>query len=334
MPTHLALVEGLNIKGLWITPTPHLIVGEVKRWATETGVECIRIPGYWLEKEGSNREVGEAPRPGEKVVYHLHGGGYANNSALPTDPTANIPRGIMQHTPSVLRAFSIDYRLSAGPPLHEKANPFPAALLDAIAGYNYLVNVVKFKPEDIIVEGDSAGGNLALALVRYLVENQSQTESPDVTIPPPPSDMILCSPWCDIGDSDVKPRSYIFTNHPYDFISLHETPKTYPSKVNFLGPLGFEHANSNRYISPASTAQTMAPVSFKGFPRTFIIGGGAEILLEQIHVLRDKMVAELGGGQVEYYEAPGAIHDFLVFVWHDPERTETLRRLANWIALQ
>ncbi|THH28616.1 hypothetical protein EUX98_g5570 [Antrodiella citrinella] len=289
MPTHIAILEGLNIKGVWVAPTPHLIVGDVKRWAKKAHVESIRIPGYWMEPEGSNRETGEAPRPGERVVYHLHGGGYTHHTAHPTGATANIPRGIMQHSDSVLRAFNLEYRLSKGPP---STNPFPTALLDAIAGYNYLVNHVKFKPEDIIVEGDSAGGNLAIALVRYLLENQSQTESPEVTIPPPPGELILCSPWADIGDSDVKPGSSIYTNRSVDYLDMVK-PSVRTNKLKFLGPFEFAGANSNRYISPGSTASTMEPVSFKGFPRTFITAGDAEVLVDQIRTLRERMVADM-----------------------------------------
>jgi len=333
MPTHLAIVEGLNVKGLWIPPIPHLIVGDVRKWADQAGVDSIRIPGYWMEQEGSNREVGDAPRAGEKVIYHLHGGGYSTHSAHPTNPTANIPRGIMQHSESVMRSFNIEYRVSSGPPVSEITNPFPAALIDAVAGYNYLVNHVKFKPEDIIVEGDSAGGNLALALVRYLIENQSQTDHPEITIPPPPGELLVCSPWTDIGDSDVKPGSTLYNHQRYDFINLLSSG-TLPNKLNFLGPLGFAGANSNRYISPSSTAPTMEPVSFKGFPRTFISAGGAEVLLDQIRTLRDKMVADLGDGNVEYYEAPGGIHDYMVLTWTEPERSETLRRISNWIAVR
>ena len=48
-----------------------------------------------------------------------------------------------------------------------------AALIDALAGYNYLVNTVGFHPTRIILEGDSAGGNLALALTRYLLEHRN-----------------------------------------------------------------------------------------------------------------------------------------------------------------
>ena len=326
-PSHRALVEDPDAKGLWISPTPHLVVGEVKRWAEKAGVLPVRIPGYWMEKEGSDREIGEAPRSGEKVLYHLHGGAYAHGSAYPKDLTANVPRGVVEYTPSVLRAFSIEYRLSKGLPLYDNENPFPAALIDAIAGYNYLVNVVRVKPENIIVSGDSAGGNLALALVRFLLDNQTS----EVEIPHPPGELLLFSPWSDVGDSDVKPGLSMFTNIPYDYLNITSRARTLPSKLNFLGPHGFEEANMNRYISPASTAETMEPVSFKGFPRTLIISGGAEVLRDQIRVLRDKMVADMGEGQIQYLEAAASVHDYVVFKWHEPERSETLRVVADWI---
>jgi acetyl esterase/lipase len=47
------------------------------------------------------------------------------------------------------------------------ANPSPAVFIDAVAGFNYLVNVamwVGFSPLDIVVLGDSSGGKLAHAL--------------------------------------------------------------------------------------------------------------------------------------------------------------------------
>lgn len=90
--------------------------------------------------------------PGEKVVYALHGGGYTALSAHPSDPTAAIARGLLQHVDSVHRVFSCEYRLSSGDGL-DAQNPFPAALLDALAGYVYLVKTVGLDPLDIIVEG-------------------------------------------------------------------------------------------------------------------------------------------------------------------------------------
>jgi len=39
-----------------------------------------------------------------------------------------------------------------------------------------------------------------------------------------------------------------------------------------------------------------------------------------------------GEGKVRYYEAKDAVHDYLVFTWHEPEREETFREIAKWVS--
>jgi acetyl esterase/lipase len=160
-PNHLAISEGPGVKGVWVQVAPHLIMGELETWAAIANVKPSRIPGYWLDKPGADIAVGQKPVAGEKVLYSLHGGSYTEMSAHPKDPTASIARGILEHCKSFQRAFSIEYRLSSTAP-YASTNPFPAALMDALAGYNHLVNNVGFDPSDIVVEGDSAGGHLHL----------------------------------------------------------------------------------------------------------------------------------------------------------------------------
>jgi acetyl esterase/lipase len=269
--------------------------------------------------------------PGEKVVYSLHGGGYTQMSAHPSDIVANIGDGLLTHIDVVHRVFSIEYRLSKGTP-SKPDNPFPAALLDTLAGYNYLVNVVGFSPSDIIVEGDSAGGNLALALTRYLIEYQN---NPDINLPAPPNALLLLSPWADIGTSHdtLEPPCFLKSD-------IDRYKEVDPEKETFLGLHGIDTANTNGYISPASLHLSM-PLSFEGFPRTFIVAGGAEIMLGQVRFLKERMVKDLGEGngvrewegKVKYYEAEDAIHDYLIFTWHEPERQETLKEIANWVSV-
>ncbi|KAI0093133.1 Alpha/Beta hydrolase protein [Irpex rosettiformis] len=325
-PNYLALELGANIKGVWVNPVPHLIVGEVKEWAVLTGVEPVRVPGYWLEKPGATIPVDARAQAGEKVLYALHGGGYAACSAHPDDGTSNVPRGILQHTgPFLLRSFQLEYRNSKAP-TENPSNPFPAALLDAIAGYDYLVRGLGFAPEDIILEGDSAGGNLALALMRYLVESQGQA---DGAIPRPPSALILSSPWSDLGPEPVERTTSRHLNLKSDFISLIG-PGYVTMTGDFLGALGHIAGQTNRYISPASQSPSMGHISFKGFPRTFIVNGGSDVLRDQIRVLRDKMEADLGS-KLKFVEFPDAWHDFLCFPEIEPERTEALHLIADWL---
>ena len=220
----------------------------------------------------------------------------------------------------------MEYRLTKAPHA-SPSNPFPAALLDAVSGYNYLVNTVGFDPADIILEGDSAGGNLALALVRYLIVNQGRK---DISFPLPPSGLILNSPWCDLSLSDDFPGSTLRTNQRTDYLNMLSTPYALTIR-SFLGPHGSSAATSNPYVSPAARTAPMEDISFSGFPRTLITVGGCEVLLDQIRVLRDRMRRDLGT-EVAYLEMPDAVHDVLVFPWFEPERTTALEAIAAWIA--
>lgn len=87
-----------------------------------------------------------------RVVLHLHGGGFAMGSAA-------SHRALAARIGEACRARVVlpEYRLA---PEH----PFPAGLDDAIAVYKALI-VTGTPAEQIIVTGDSAGGNLATAML-------------------------------------------------------------------------------------------------------------------------------------------------------------------------
>ncbi|KAF4581792.1 hypothetical protein EYR40_002810 [Pleurotus pulmonarius] len=337
-PSHLAIAPGPGVNGVWVEAVPQLVTSPLSEWANTAKVAAVKIPGYWIHKAGSNLSVGDTPMPGEKVIYSMHGGSYAYQSAHPSNLIASISRGILEHTESIQRVFSIEYRLSG-------AAPFPAALLDALAGYHYLVNDVGFSPSAIIFEGDSAGANLALALARYLVERRDDTS---VNLPAPPGALLLLSPWADLSHShDMDPTtdsSSRFVNS--DYTDIRPSSRSVEHRVaTFLGPLGPSAAETNRYISPASKNVVVPGMDkttdtlFKDFPRTFIVVGGAETLYDQIKTLISRMSSDLGvgdgvkdgEGKVSYYEAPDAIHDYLVFTWHELERSQTLKAIGTWV---
>ncbi|EGO00804.1 hypothetical protein SERLA73DRAFT_178747 [Serpula lacrymans var. lacrymans S7.3] len=332
-PSHLEIQTGPGIRGVWVevATASRLITGDLATWASMANVKSVRIPGYWLDREGSEVKVGERLQlnPGEKVLYRLHGGSYIQLSAHSDDPTAAIARDLLKQCCSLACAFSIEYRLSASDP-HPARNPFPAALIDALAGYSYLVNSIGIPASAIIIEGDSSGGNLALALARYLVEYH---DSPDVDLPPPPGGLILFSPRTDMSCSHETPDSSALNFFKSDILGPEIIGRsTYP-KNSYLGPHGFDAAMYNPYISPAS--RYIKEISFKGFPRTFLVAGGAELFRDQLRTLRNDMARDMGEGddtgQISYYEAPDGIHVYAMFAWHEPERSDTLSAIAQWI---
>ncbi|KAF8345912.1 endoplasmic reticulum protein [Amanita rubescens] len=168
---------------------------------------------------------------------------------------------------------------------------------------------------------------------RYLVENQTSSE---VKLPAPPGGILLLSPWTDLSDSNDQPGSSMFRNDRTDYL---DAGQLVVQAKTFLGPHGSGASETNRYVSPACKHPSF-DINFVGFPRTFIIVGDAEMLLDQIKTLHQRMVKDLGPGdgvgenegKVRYLEAPDAVHDFLVFENFEPERSSTLKEIADWIA--
>ncbi|KAH8109567.1 alpha/beta-hydrolase [Phellopilus nigrolimitatus] len=324
LPNHRELRLDNGVQGVYVSGVPELVTGKVKEWAAEAHVESIRIPGYWIHKKGQTIVMGQPPIDGEKVVYFLHGGAYSYLSAHPSSPTSNVPRGLLKCVQSVKRSFAIEYRLSSasGDPIEGE---FPSALVDAIAGYSYLVNSVGFSPEDIVLVGDSAGGNLAQALTRYLAEYGGSVPG----LPGVPGALVLLSPWADMSGSHYSPGSSVFTNKKSDIITGINEPYLIDAPRSFIAPFGLEFPFNTPYLSPA--CKKLEDVSFAGFPRVFLASGDAEVLLDQIRTFRDRITAQLGEDKVTYYEAKDAFHDCICIMWSGPERLDTLKAIAEFV---
>jgi acetyl esterase/lipase len=146
-------------------------------------------------------------------------------------------------------------------------------VLDSLKGYMHLIEL-GYAPEDIILVGDSAGGNFALLLCRYLIEYADEKSPSGVSIPRVPGAIILLSPWGEIGDSNNSTGSKI-ENKRYDY--AFGTPLTQEYTSWAMGSyMGANIINTNPWISPIS--RRVNGVSFKRFPRTFITVGGLEVL--------------------------------------------------------
>ena len=219
-------------------------------------------------------------------------------------------------------------------------SPFPAALIDALAGYLYLVKL-GFREQDIIIVGDSAGGNLALALTRYLVLNEERRRG----LPKVPAALVLLSPCTDVSEQFLDnpgPQSSQTTNTKRDWLVPINGGMARACAGVFLGgrPEHVELAYRNPYISPASPVllgltpdSPVRTVYFKGFPRTFIDNGRFETFYDQILRLKDAMVEDLAEDMVFYNEVDGATHDYLTIDWCDPDRTETSKKILRWLEL-
>ncbi len=111
------------------------------------------VPGEWVEREGV-APIAASPRP---TLMYVHGGGFVGCSPRTHRPitAAFALQGF--------RVFAPDYRLA---PEH----PFPTPLDDVIAAWRALraQHDADSPGQRLVVAGESAGGNLALALMLAL----------------------------------------------------------------------------------------------------------------------------------------------------------------------
>jgi acetyl esterase/lipase len=142
--------------------------------ATTAAVDAGGVPGLWVA-------MGEAPAADDAesaVILHFHGGGYVMASS-------HTHVGMLSRlaASSGGRVLSVDYRLAP-------EDPFPAAPLDAMSAYRWLLDsgVAAVR---IVVAGDSAGGGLALGLL---------VAARDAGLPQP-AGALLMSPWVDLTGS-------------------------------------------------------------------------------------------------------------------------------------
>ena len=126
----------------------------------------------------------KAPHGSRHAILYCHGGGY-------TCGQLGYAR-ILASKLALATGFdvlSFEYRLA---PEH----PFPAAIEDAVAMWDYLM-YMGYGARDVIVAGDSAGGNLALELALKLKE-QGRAQ---------PRGLVLFSPWTDMTASGKSYRT-------------------------------------------------------------------------------------------------------------------------------
>lgn len=283
---------------------PGDIRGELRRAMDLQGVKVRPVVGIYFAAPPVTTPDTLKGNADTVLLLHMHGGAYWLGTAQESGMSAGFCRDLLAKVhgrpgaPTLV--FQVEYRLA-------RVNDFthgsyPAALLDAVTSYLYLVRVCGFRPENIILSGDSSGGNLALALCRYLRDENIEEQ---------PGSLLLLSPWCDVSRSHSgplpapNPFSTTVLNSMTDIIdgsTLYRNSAVCP----LLGHLPASEAYSNAYLSPVSL-QLLAPDmrppdwGFRGFPkRVFISTGDAELNYEQHLTLAHRMAAGTVRGAPEY----------------------------------
>ncbi|CAD6440052.1 cae8f845-da4f-4bbd-acbc-62b3a0bd3cf4 [Sclerotinia trifoliorum] len=160
------------------TTSPALYCGIID---SNPAIRPIPIGAVWFT---SPPPLGETPKI---VVIHFHGGAYVLGGARQME-SGWRPEVLSKRIGYVLQ---VQYRLAIEP-----NSCFPAAIQDGLTAYNYVVNTLGLKPENNVLSGESAGGNLVLAMLRYL-----STDGKNAL--PFPRAGLCWTPWLDMT-TDTK----------------------------------------------------------------------------------------------------------------------------------
>lgn len=196
-----------------------------------------------------------------RAILYCHGGGYTSGNLGYSRPLAAKLAGV-----TGWEVLSFEYRLA---PEH----PFPAAVEDAMKAWDFLM-YQGYGARDIMVAGDSAGGNMALVLCHMLKASGRRL----------PARLILMSPWTDMTASgkSYTERAELDPTITMDYIRA--VRQVYARDRDLASPL----------LSPLFG-------DFSAFPPTLIQVGSNEILYSDSVRLRDRMQAARVPCQLEVW---------------------------------
>lgn len=223
------------------------------------------------------------------VLIYLHGGWWVMGS-----PRTHRALVAALAEGAGVTALSLGYRLA---PEH----PYPAAVDDCVTAYHWLL-AQGFEPGRIVVAGDSAGGNLALALLLRLRDEGA----------PLPAGAVLLSPITDLGLSAASHATrraldpYMAGADPGRFITAY---------VGSQDP-------QQPYLSPHTA-------DLHGLPPLLVHVGDHEVLLDDAVCLGER--ARAAGVEEATVVWPGMSHVFQLQHQFVPEARRANREIAAFI---
>ena len=262
----------------------------------EKGTQFAPLPALFKAKKV---QLGNVPtmqidnlRPDKnpkRILVYIHGGGFVIGS----------PKSYKGYVASLCQsaqanfAYIPDYRLAP-------EARFPAAIDDVFAVWQDIVE--KYQDYEIVLGGDSAGGNLALALC-------VRARDAGVALP---QRVYLLSPWLDLT---LTSPSHEKQDHRDPFLG------TYFLERDFARHYVQERDRKSPQISPLFA-------DFTGLPPFYVQVGSKEVLLDDSREFARK--AKLQGVDVQLDIWTGMWHAWTV-VPFVPESKTALKKAGYWL---
>jgi acetyl esterase/lipase/predicted SnoaL-like aldol condensation-catalyzing enzyme len=230
----------------------------------------------------------------ERTVVYFHGGGYVSGSP----PDRYLPLAGAVALAAHARVHAVDYRLAP-------ETRFPGAFEDCLAAYRWTVGHGGADPGTVAVLGDSAGGNLAVAVtVAARDENL-----------PLPSCVAVISPFADLTFSGAS-------------LELRKLADPYVTR-ELLESMAAEYLDG---AHPADPRCSSVFADLHGLPPLLIQVGEDEILFDDATRIRD--AARAAGVDTTFQPWAHGIHVWPVYISAGlPESALAVEQLAAFLKL-
>lgn len=212
------------------------------------------MPAAWMRLQRPHRR--------RRAVLYCHGGGYTSgNLGYSKVLSSKLTKA------TGFDVLTFEYRLA---PEH----PYPAAVEDGLRAWDYLMRL-GYGARDVVVAGDSAGGNLALVLCHRLKAAGRML----------PAALILMSPWTDMTASGPSYTERAEIDPMLTLEYIHAVREVYAGKENLRSP-------------------SLSPLfgNFADFPPTLVQVGSYEILYSDAEALCHAMKAAGAECRLEVWE--------------------------------
>jgi len=265
---------------LYVIPnTDHAYETICKKRGVTPSSETLKdgTQAHWIGKKGA-----------KKLMLNFHGGGFV----LPAAPDSvefmfGLVDGAEREGKSLAVLF-LSYDLSP-------SVTYPRQLEQAAALLNHALHTLNYPPSSIILAGDSAGANLALALLSHIIHPHPNEIIPKVRLAEPLDGAVLLAPWVTFAT-----ESKSFEKNKYKDL-IH------PTAIKIWSHAYQSSSPSDNYIEPlyaSATWWTRLPAAVKDI---LVVAGENEVFVDDVKAFASKLEEvkkELVIVQNEYHDQP------------------------------
>jgi len=278
--------------------------GGGKIFGKMAGTKLSHLPSVYIPKPGYEREkvqlenctlevlTKKNSENSDKVIYLVHGGAFIFD-------LIDIYRWQAEKWSEMCGGATVvmvDYRIAP-------ETLFPGAVEDTVDGWEWIMDN-GYKPENVVVTGDSAGGNLALNLILSLRDEKKAL----------PKAAMLMSPWADLSTESESYKTNVYKDPMFGFkegtnkeLDVEEIVRIYAGDADLYDPR----------VSPVYADYT-------GFCPTYIQVGTGEVLYSESITISEKL--EAAGVDVTVTQYSGMWHVFQLFGSLLPEGRDAWNR--------